>query len=417
MVLARISAADEQDARRSSEKAATLFSQAYDILEEIGARYERAELLVTMARCGPGSARRKLANLFRAADVYKQLEVTAKYEKTQALINRSDPPTTAAVSNRSETPSEEPVIITGNPQMERIIRLVGQAAKSELPILLIGETGTGKDLLAKYFHTKTGRSGAFVPVNCAAFPDTLLEAELFGYRKGAFTGATADKDGLLHRADGGTFFLDEIGEMSLSSQAKLLTVLETCKARRVGGMIEEKLDIRFIAATNSDLTDMVSKGTFRRDLYYRLSGICFEIPSLAERPGDIPLLLHHFLKKEGVIEDEEQVDPSLISEFSARSWNGNVRQLESEVRKLTLFSAMAREDSLGDLASVLTPNDVDNQTVSLVNQVEQFEKGLIIKALRQSKGNKSQAARSLAIHESTLRAKMKRYDLNEVSAS
>jgi transcriptional regulator with PAS, ATPase and Fis domain len=292
-----------------------------------------------------------------------------------------------------------------------------QAARSEIPVLLVGETGTGKDLLARHYHLHTGRPGEFVAVNCAAFPDTLIESELFGYRKGAFTGASSDKEGLLQRANGGTFFLDEVGELSLASQAKLLTVIETCRTRRLGDTTEHTLDVRFIAATNCDLEAMVEEGTFRRDLYYRLSGIMFRIPPLTERPEDIPLLIHHFLKKEGVLGDTDQVDATLIAEFSSRSWPGNVRQLESEIRKLTLFSTMAREDSLGDLAGVLVQNDDDSQTVSLFNQVEQFERALIVKALRQANWNKSQAARSLSIHESTLRAKMKRYDISEAAVS
>jgi transcriptional regulator with PAS, ATPase and Fis domain len=409
-ILAQVAAASADAAPEKQAKAADLFSQALNIFEETDARIERADTFVIMATCGLELPRRRLANLFRAHDIYKQMGVDLKYAKTQDLINKSESPK----SDRNKLPSEEslPRIITANQVMKKVIRQVEQAAHSELPVLLIGETGTGKDLLAQHFHAHTGRQGKFVPVNCAAFPDTLLEAELFGYRKGAFTGAAADKEGLLHRANGGTFFLDEVSELSLGSQAKLLTVIETCRTRRLGDTAEDKLDVRFIAATNSDLAAMVEAGTFRRDLFYRLSGITFRIPPLSQRPEDIPLLVHHFLKKEGVLDDNEPVDPSLISEFSSRSWPGNIRQLESEVRKLALFSTMAREDSLGDLAGVLIQNDNDSQTVSLSNQVEQFERALIMKALRHSKGNKSRAARSLDIHESTLRAKMKRFNIN-----
>ncbi|NMC43693.1 MAG: sigma 54-interacting transcriptional regulator, partial [candidate division Zixibacteria bacterium] len=274
------------------------------------------------------------------------------------------------------------------------------------------ETGTGKDLLARYYHDQSGRKGEFVAVNCAAFPDTLLESELFGYRKGAFTGAGADKEGLLHRAQGGTFFLDEIGEMPLTSQAKLLTVIESCRTRRLGDTSEETLDIRFVAATNCDLADMVARGSFRRDLYFRLTGIIFTIPALAERPEDIPLLLAHFLRREGALGEREIIDPDLIMEFSSRAWPGNVRQLESEVKKLVLFKTLANEDSLTDLAGVLVQDERDSGTTSLFDQVEQFEKTLILQALRMADWNKSKAARALGIHESTLRAKMKRYDLD-----
>ncbi|MEZ5357380.1 MAG: sigma 54-interacting transcriptional regulator [Candidatus Zixiibacteriota bacterium] len=414
--LAQLALVDSADTKVNQDEARRLFQQAMELFFEADARYEQAETLVLMSDCGLGSERRQLANLFRAADLYRRLGIHSKYEKTQARINRTETGPIISTPTRSER-SDEPTIVTSNQRMRKILDQLSHAAHSELPVLLTGETGTGKDLLAQYYHSRTNRPGDFVAVNCAAFPDTLLEAELFGYRKGAFTGAGADKDGLLHRANGGTFFLDEIGEMSLVSQAKLLTVIETCRTRRLGDTDEESLDIRFIAATNCNLAEMVAKGTFRRDLYFRLSGITFCIPPLSERPEDIPLLLQHFLTKEGVPGVDKGLDPELISEFASRSWPGNVRQLESEVKKLVLFKTIANEDSLGDLAGVIVQNDANPGTLSLVNQVEQFEKALIIKALRKANGNKSQAARSLAIHESTLRAKMKRYDLSMEAAS
>jgi len=410
-VLAGVKARQDENDDKGRREAVDLFVRALNIFEEVDAGFERAETLVAMANCGLGSPRRRLANLFRAHDLYKKMGIDQKHEKTQALINRSDAPHPSKDKSDETSTGGAPVIITANQRLQTVIKQLTQAAGSQLPVLLVGETGTGKDLLARHYHHATGRSGEFVAVNCAAFPDTLLEAELFGYRKGAFTGAEANKMGLLHRANGGTFFLDEIAELSLSSQAKLLTVIESCRARPLGGTSEDELDIHFIAATNRDLAAMVDEGTFRRDLYYRLSGVLFEIPPLSERPEDIPLLLHHFLKKEGVLGDADEVDPILITEFSSRSWPGNVRQLESEVRKLTLFSTMAQNDTLGDLAGVMIQDDNDSQTASLFNQVEQFERALIMKALRQADGNKSQAARALSIHESTLRAKMKRYSI------
>jgi len=417
-LLGQIASAGDERSGNDVKKAAQHFNRALETFEEINARFERAETLVAMTACGVGSPRRQLANLFRAGELYKSLGISSKYARTQDMINKIeshhdgiDPPP------RPES-EDSSVIITANIQIRRVMKRLEQAARSsKLPVLLVGETGTGKDLLARYYHERSECGGEFVAVNCAAFPDTLLEAELFGYRKGAFTGADGDKEGLLHRANGGTFFLDEIGELSLASQAKLLTVLETCRTRRLGDNDEEELDVRFIAATNCDLTTMIEEGRFRRDLFYRLSGLTFAIPSLAERPEDIPLLVRHFLKKEGVLENDSQVDPALMAEFSSRPWPGNVRQLESEVKKLVLFSTMAREDTLGDLAGVIIQDDDDTQTVSLFNRVEQFERALIVKALRQSNWNKSQAARSLSIHESTLRAKMKRYNISEAAIS
>ncbi|MEE9442005.1 MAG: sigma 54-interacting transcriptional regulator [candidate division Zixibacteria bacterium] len=411
-LIAQIAFAKKPECGNTIEKSRQTFLKVLEILHDYNARFELAETLVIMAECGTSSQRRRLANLFRAGDIYNRLGIESKLEKTQALINQSEVSAAPQKPSKPKSDPKLPTIITINSRMEKIMEQIALAAKSRLPVLLMGETGTGKDLLAKYYHAHSGRTGDFVAVNCAAFPDTLLEAELFGYRKGAFTGAGADKEGLLHRANGGTFFLDEIGEMSLISQAKLLTVIETCRARRLGATEEESLDIRFIAATNCNLTEIVEANTFRRDLFYRLSGISFKIPALSERPEDIPLLLRYFLENENALAEGQTLDPELINQFSSRSWPGNIRQLESEVKKLVLFSEVAREDSLGNLAEILVQNDEDNETASLMNQVEQFEKALIIKALRKSGGNKSLAARTLSIHESTLRAKMKRYELN-----
>ncbi|MDD4051205.1 MAG: sigma 54-interacting transcriptional regulator [candidate division Zixibacteria bacterium] len=409
-ILAQIAVAEKND----EKKAAMLLARALEAFEEVDARFERAETLVLSVSLMTETPRRRLATLFRAAELYQRLEITSKYEKTQALINQSE--SLAAPANPHgpslSAKDDQTTIVTCNRQMMKVMQGITQAAQSDLPVLLIGDTGTGKDLLARYYHKQSRREGEFVAVNCAAFPDSLLESELFGYRKGAFTGAGCDKEGLIQRAQGGTFFLDEIGEMPLTSQAKLLTVIETCRTRRLGDTNEETLDIRFVAATNCDLTDMVARGSFRRDLYFRLTGIIFTIPPLAERPEDIPVLLAHFLRREGAMDENESVDPSLIMEFSSRAWPGNVRQLESEVKKLVLFSAIAKEDSLSDLAGVLVQDERDSGTTSLFDQVEQFEKALILQALRMAEWNKSKAARALAIHESTLRAKMKRYDLD-----
>ncbi len=391
-------------------RASALFTEAMELFDAADARAERAETLVQMARSELGTTRRQMANLFRAADIFQRLGIDNRVIAVQEMINHLDY-NLQHDGHFMRSSSEAPEIITGNRTMKKLMRGIEQSATSDLPVLITGETGTGKDLMARFYHQASGRTGDFVAVNCAAFPDTLLEAELFGYRKGAFTGADADKEGLLQRANGGTFFFDEIGEMPLGSQAKLLTVIETCKARRLGDTDEHDLDIRIVAATNCDLAEMVARGTFRRDLYFRLSGIVFDLPPLSQRIDDIPLLLEHFLRREGVLSGDDAVDPTLVTEFSSRSWPGNIRQFESEVKKLVLFKNLAGDDELGELAGVLIQNDGDRRTESLVDQVEQFEKTLILKALHQSGWNKSQAARALAIHESTLRAKMKRYDL------
>ncbi len=413
-LLGRLAAQVKPEHKKS--EAVSLFQEAIAIFEESGSRLEKGETLVDMALCGLVDRRRRLSCLFRAAEIFKRLEHRARYRTVQNLIESSEA-VSSELSDVVPMADDRPTIITKDGRMKQILSQLAKAAKSDIPVLLCGETGTGKDLLARHYHCSSNRDGEFVAVNCAAFPETLLEAELFGYRKGAFTGAVGDKEGLLHRANGGTFFFDEIGEMSLASQAKLLMVIESRRTRRLGATSEEALDLRIVAATNCNLPEMVELGKFRRDLYYRLNGICFDIPTLNQRPEDIPLLLEYFLRKELVLCDDSQVDPELVAEFTSRSWPGNIRQLESEVKKLALFRTMARDDSLGEMAGILIDDDQDAETASLVRQVEQYEKSLIIRALRRADGNKSQAARTLSIHESTLRAKMKRYDLSMASAS
>ncbi len=314
-----------------------------------------------------------------------------------------------------------PNIITQNKQMLEMLARVQQVVNSSISISIEGETGCGKDLLAKTIHYNSDRKDRrFISVNCAALPETLLESELFGHKRGAFTGADRDKTGLFEEADGGTFFLDEIADMPLSIQAKVLRILEEKEIVRLGETHPIKVDVRIVSATNKDLKVEMEGGRFRQDLYYRLTALCFRIPPLRERKEDIPLLIKHFAG------DNARITPEAMRLMVAFDWPGNVRELENEIKKLTL---LAGESGLIDipllsgkitisLKTEIVPDaslstDIDfTDKFTLYDYLAQYEKRFIIKALRDQGGIKKHAAATLNIPESTLRLKIKQYNID-----
>ena len=312
------------------------------------------------------------------------------------------------------------IITQSRPFMEMLAR-VRQVANSNMAVSITGETGTGKDLLAKAIHyNSTRRDKRFVSVNCAALPESLLESELFGYKKGAFTGADRDKPGLFEEADGGTFFLDEIADMPMSIQAKLLRVLENQEITRLGDTKPRQVDVRVISATNRDLKAEMEDRRFRNDLYYRLCALNFVIPPLRERKEDIPLLVDHFLDGAGC-----QISPDAMKYLIDYEWPGNVRELENEVKKLVLLAnnegiitpALLSARILGDdhvhFSEMPDPMALaDKDAFSLYDYLAEFEKRFIIKALKEQGGVKKRAADSLNIPESTLRLKLKQYNID-----
>jgi Nif-specific regulatory protein len=322
-----------------------------------------------------------------------------------------------------------PNIITRNHEMMKILDQVRQVVDSSISVLVEGATGSGKDLLARAIHyNSTRREKRFISVNCAALPETLLESELFGYRRGAFTGADRDKPGLFEEADGGSFFLDEIADMPLSIQAKILRVLESKELVRLGDSVPRRFDVRVISATNKSLKKELSAGTFREDLYYRLAGLTFRLPPLAERREDIPLLVEHFLR-----DSNKKVSPQAMQALVAYSWPGNVRELDNEIKKLTLLAGDSDliptevlSDKITSKPSVARGNGsgmamdpaVFDQDYSLYDYLASHERRFIIQALRERKGVKKHAAAMLNIPESTLRLKIKEYgiDLNRLDA-
>jgi two-component system response regulator HydG len=265
-------------------------------------------------------------------------------------------------------------------------------------VLVSGESGTGKELAARALHALSPRrEKPFVSENCAAFPASLIEAELFGSRKGAFTGSEEDRPGLFERADGGTLFLDEIGELPLELQAKLLRVLETSEVRRLGDTRVRKVDIRLVAATNRDLEAEVRAGRFRADLYYRLDGLRLELPTLAARTEDIPELADHFLRLDSARSGRaRKLAPAVLSALCRRPWQGNVRELSNEISRLCVLS----EGDLVDPALVRAPGSTRPEahgSEGPIEPLEQLERRAIERAVAACGGDKTKAAELLGI--------------------
>jgi len=313
-------------------------------------------------------------------------------------------------------------IVGNSPAMQEVYKTVGKVAKADATVLITGESGTGKELVAEALHFNSNRrSGPLVKVSCAALPETLLEAELFGHEKGSFTGAMAQRRGRFEMADKGTIFLDEIGEMSVPTQTKLLRVLQERKIERIGSNLSIKVDIRIVCATNKDLQKLVEQNKFRDDLYYRLNVINIHMPPLRERKEDIPSLVEHFLAKHRY---SATAQPAAISEEALRrlmeyNWPGNVRELENVVERAVVLSRgqiiTSRELPFGEHEAGDGEDDdvggMKGDSSFFKKSVAQFEKDLIMKALRDAGGNRSKAAEMLGIYRRLLYAKIKEYAL------
>ncbi|MEJ5359605.1 MAG: sigma-54 dependent transcriptional regulator [Desulfobacterales bacterium] len=317
-----------------------------------------------------------------------------------------------------------PGLIAQSPSMKRILRIVEKAAASDTTILLNGETGTGKGVLARLIHELSPRHGKpFVPINCGATPEGLLESEFFGYRRGAFTGAVADKPGKFELADGGTVFLDEIGDMSPELQVKVLRVLEEGEFERVGGRETIRIDVRIIAATHRDLEEEVQKGAFREDLFYRLHVIPILLPPLRERKSDIPFLVQHFLEESARRNRRPpmRLSPEALQALVNYPWYGNVRELRNLIERLVVLKegeTLEVEDLPEKVRAAhparegrRAPAALPVEGISLAAAVMEFEKALIRSALEQAGGVKYRAAELLQIKRTTLLEKIKRYRL------
>lgn len=308
---------------------------------------------------------------------------------------------------------------TANSAMAELLDTAMRVAESEATVLISGESGTGKELLARLIHRRSSRhNGPMVSVNCAAIPDTLIESELFGHVKGAFTGAMANRRGRFQSAGGGTLFLDEIGELKLDMQAKLLRAIQEREVEPVGSDKIEKVDVRIVAATNRDLKKMASIGEFREDLFYRLSVIPLHIPALRERPEDIETLAIHFLKKLGA-PDSAGFSSAAQIRLKAYSWPGNIRELQNAVERGFILRRGNEigEDVLGLAGDRAVSGDKGQEGVFGLNipdeglSLEEVEKTLIKKALEKSGGNRSEAARLLKIPRHVLIYRLEKFDI------
>jgi DNA-binding NtrC family response regulator len=302
-------------------------------------------------------------------------------------------------------------IIGQGPKMQKIFNLIPELARSDASILLTGETGTGKELVAKAIHAKSKRAHfPFIPINCGAIPDSLLESELFGHQKGAFTGATHSRKGFLEVVSGGTLFLDEIGEVSAKMQIDLLRVLEEKKITRIGNCNPIMVDFRLISATRQDLEQKIAAGSFREDFFYRINVITIPIPPLRERKEDIPLLIQHFLEKysQETTKRVDHITRNTIERLTAYEWPGNVRELENAIERAVVLSK-SRTLDIQDFSFLQTAPPVPSKPMSLRN----MEKHYIQRILEECGGNVSKAAKILDINRVTLHKKIKRFDVQK----
>jgi transcriptional regulator with PAS, ATPase and Fis domain len=371
----------------------------------------------------------------------RRLAIEAHGNDAESLVERALALATAELDGRDEAAGElgeiesYAGIVGGSPAMKSLFRMLERIKNSDATVLVLGENGTGKELVARAIHAQSRRGDApFVATNCSAFNDNLLESELFGHKRGSFTGAVADKPGLFTVADGGTFFMDEVGDMSPALQVKLLRVLQEGVFMPVGGTDTKKVDVRIIAATNRELSQMVKEGTFREDLYYRLHVVSLKVPPLRERIEDVPLLVEHFLARLGRRDDKEKVlTQRALAQLMTHDWPGNVRELENEMERVWVLSGDDRvidEDLLSPSvrrkrpapvsaapATAADPAAADAEpeapTQTLPEAVEALERRMIAAELRRNKGNKTRTAEALGISRRNLIRKVQGYELED----
>jgi DNA-binding NtrC family response regulator len=376
-----------------------------EILETLRRAYLNIPVII-ITSCGSEA----LAVKALRAGVHDYFAAPVSPEALLASVQQSPryPRPAASPSPGTQRESDSSEMIGKSAALSEMRRYLERAAASDCAVLITGETGTGKELVAEFMHGHSKRgTKPFVCVNCAAIPESLLECELFGHTKGAFTGAESVRDGLLSSAEGGTIFLDEIGDMSLVAQAKILRVLEKKEVCRLGGTERKRLNIRFVAATNQDVGAMVNQGTFRKDLFFRLNIAQVHVPPLRDRTEDIPLLVDHFLKR--VCSKSACTRPSL-SEDCLRcllhyEWPGNIRELKNVIEGLFLGEVTAQI-----CTSQLPPHVRGNRSV--VMDLGKNEKELLLSALFSANWNKSQAADKLHWSRMTLYRKIAKYNLS-----
>ncbi|MFH1623797.1 MAG: sigma-54 dependent transcriptional regulator [Pseudomonadota bacterium] len=305
-------------------------------------------------------------------------------------------------------------IVGNSPAIQKVIALIKQIAKTDSTVLITGESGTGKELIAKALHNNSLRSrNAFVTINCGAIPDNLQESELFGHTRGAFTGAVKEKKGLFEEGNNGTIFLDEISNTSLSTQSKLLRFLQYGEIRRIGDNKTIYVNVRLIAATNQDLSKEVREGKFREDLFYRLNVIPVVLPPLRDRKVDIPLLAQHFLEDFALKmeRDTQKISKKAMDLLMGYSWPGNIRELQSTIERAMAMNTSDMIECEDLLLPISTVPATDTSTLNIKEEVAEFEKLTILKALEMTDGRLKEAATALDMSDTTLWRKMKKYGI------
>lgn len=407
-----------------------------DLLERVNTEHPELPIIIMTAHSDLDSA---VASYKGGA--FEYLPKPFDIDEASALVLRAVEHSREQQQQRGEEPEAQTEIIGEAPAMQEVFRAIGRLSQSNITVLINGESGTGKELVANALHQHSPRSSSpFIPLNMAAIPKDLIESELFGHEKGAFTGAASARPGRFEQADGGTLFLDEIGDMPADTQTRLLRVLAEGEFYRVGGHTSVKVDVRIIAATHQDLEKLVQEGRFREDLFHRLNVIRIHIPKLAERREDIPRLTRHFLQSsaEELNVESKLLHPDTEKFLSTLPWPGNVRQLENTCRWLTVM-ASGREVLVGDLPPELLDQTGDEQVVTsnwekalrnwaekqlqhgstsiLDSAVPAFEKIMIEAALKQTAGRRRDASLLLGWGRNTLTRKIKELGMDDVPES
>lgn len=388
-------------------------SEGFAVLDEIMALRPETKVIVAS---GHGARESALTAIERGAYDFYQKPVDI--EQLGLIVRRAFNLHEIEIENRklAEQAGEDHRVlgnlITNAPEMVRVARTIERVANTSVSVMLLGASGTGKELLAKGLHEASGRKrDAFVAINCAAIPENLLESELFGHEKGAFTGAVKTTEGKIELADGGTLFLDEVGDIPLPLQVKLLRFLQERKIERIGGRKTIDVDTRIVCATHQDLEAMIRDGRFREDLFYRLAEVVVKIPALAERPGDAPLLAKAFLKKfaRDMNPNVTGFAPDALAAIDSWPWPGNVRELENRVKRAAIM-ADGKLVTAADLDLQEAAED-DAEVLNLKSAREKADRKVIRHALARSEGNISNTARLLGISRPTLYDLLKQYGL------
>jgi transcriptional regulator with GAF, ATPase, and Fis domain len=398
--------------KNDNDKARELIRSSIELIQKSNAKYDLARAYVAAYIIFKGSIGDSQYYLQRARELYSSM-------KLDFMLSRSTPKDEFTDTNYEVASTDGQIIniITSDRRMKAIMRAVDSIKDSDIPILVGGETGTGKDQLAKYIHySSKRRSARFISVNCAAIPPELAESELFGHAKGSFTNAVNNKEGLICAADGGTLFLNEIGELTPAIQAKLLGVLENKKVLRIGDHRSRDIDFRLICATNRDLEDEVRIGKFRQDLYFRVAVMTFELPPLAQRGDDLFELIVFILREYGISISTGDISASedLLNKLRSYDWPGNIRELRNEVSLLAISYPGDSRKILTELAekvsSEANQTKIDKSS-SLADQISAFERDRILESLAQANYIIRQAAIILKMPEATLRSKIRRHNI------